>query len=60
MKWINPAEKLPEYMDIVLIVNQYGQVMEAQYTGDNDIFSFGDDEYRAKYWMPLPEPPKGE
>jgi hypothetical protein len=55
--WQNPSEYLPEYMDCVLIENEYGQVLEAQYTGDNNIFAVGDNRFHAKYWMPLPPPP---
>lgn len=57
MGWKGFDEQMPEYMQCCIIVNQWGSVHEAQYTGDTNLFTIGDVEYRAEAWMPLPSFP---
>jgi hypothetical protein len=56
MRWVDIEIQKPEYMQCCLITNQLGSVTEAQYTGESNIFSIGEDEYRATAWMELPPP----
>lgn len=56
MRWVDIEIQKPEYMQCCLITNQWGSVTEAQYTGESNIFSVGEDEYRATAWMELPPP----
>jgi hypothetical protein len=59
-EWISVEEGLPEYMDCVIIYNEYGCVHEAQYTGEKNLFMAGDCERKATHWQPLPPAPKAQ
>jgi hypothetical protein len=56
MRWVAIEKQQPEYMQCCLITNQWGQVTEAQYSGEANIFTAGDYEYKATAWMELPPP----
>jgi len=58
MKWISVKDRLPEYMDVVIIYNEFGQRLEAQYTGSDNEFTVGDHTHYASHWMDFPEAPK--
>ena len=52
--WQDFEKQKPEYMQCCIIANQYGSVHEAQYTGEANLFTVGDERYEAQAWMPLP------
>lgn len=56
MRWVAFEKQKPEYMQCCLITNEWGSVTEAQYTGEANIFTVGDYEYKATAWMELPPP----
>lgn len=69
-EWIKTSERLPEKYVYVLLYVDDGEdkyITYGCYQTYNDIISeflAFDDEYldvsKVLYWMPLPEPPKGE
>ena len=60
-KWIPVTERLPEIECSYLIVDEHGEVHEAEYFDGEWVDPI--EEYcvwHSKYWMSLPEPPKEE
>ncbi|MBU2061714.1 MAG: hypothetical protein KKH44_07705 [Bacteroidetes bacterium] len=53
--WIKIEDETPEYMQCVIVCDLFGQVKEAQYTGDTNLFSIGDHYFRIRKWMTLPQ-----
>lgn len=72
-KWISVKDRLPEDNRFVLVCNDDGHMMVAQYIGEGHIWEWQykytnydvdvwDDQEQGPvcWWMPLPEPPKME
>lgn len=58
-RWIPVTERLPEIECSYLIVDEHGEVHEAEYFNGEWVDPI--EEYcvwNSKYWMSLPEPPK--
>ncbi|WFQ80224.1 DUF551 domain-containing protein [Xenorhabdus sp. SF857] len=75
MEWIKCSDRLPEIDEIVLgcefYTNNgnykcrlYGRAEDGEYWYWGVVNRLNeieiDDEYNVEYWMPFPEPPKGE
>lgn len=67
MEWIKCSERLPQYNIHVLATDGKMQWVAVRWTdGLNEYFNsyictccnFDEGDFKAKYWMPLPEPPK--
>ena len=71
--WISVKDRLPEDSRFVLVCNDDGHMMVAQYIGEDPIWEWQykytnydvdvwDDQEQGPvcWWMPLPEPPKEE
>ena len=63
MRWISCSERLPEYMQKVLISTRVGRVHQGRYNGEENInrwYSFVDRaviwNHDVTAWQPLPEP----
>jgi hypothetical protein len=63
-KWVSTAERLPEESGEYLVYTARGNRMEMDYSAKYKQFNMFDDgigtPIACTYWMPLPEPPKGE
>jgi hypothetical protein len=58
--WISVKDRLPEYMQTVIIHSEIGFVTMAQFGGSHThpVFVVGGDEWhKADYWQPLPTAP---
>lgn len=59
-RWIPVTERLPEYMEPVIVCRDEGKV-EQGYKDVKDWWKvYGTRTKRVTHWMPLPQPPKEE
>lgn len=56
-EWINILDQQPEYMQVCNVYTAFGCVTTAQYSGDANIFGFGDERFECTHWMEMPLPP---
>ena len=55
--WVSVEERLPEYMDCVIVHTNLGVITESQYTGEGNKFQTDDYIFTATHWQPLPQKP---
>ncbi len=58
-EWISVEDRLPDRNGTYLVIGKSGTPHIAHFYKDNIYFDPHFSNRYAKYWMPLPEPPKG-